>query len=183
MADEEEDGEIQETPETTETSSGGMVRKLMLGGIAVVLIGVGVVAGPIVMNMISSPPAEEGEEVAAEEVEEPADDSSGPALYVNLHPPLVVNIKDSVGEAHFMQITMEVMARDQELLNSVRDHVAVIRNNLILLYGSADYEYVTTRPGKEKLLADGLAEIQKIMLQKVGNDNVEALYFTSLIIQ
>ncbi len=176
----EEESEVQEAEEK---SGGGMMKKLMFVGVAIALIGIGIVAGPAVMNMIASPDAEE---VAGEEVEEVGEEfaePSKPALYVNLHPPLVVNVKDSAGVAHFMQITMEVMARDQELLNSVREHVAVIRNNLILIYGTARYEDVSTREGKEKLLADGLAEIQQIMLDKVGDDSVEALYFTSLIVQ
>lgn len=173
----EEDSEIQEE---AEKSGGGLMKKLMFAGIGIALVGVGIVAGPAVMNMISAP-AEDG--AAGEEVEERPSESNKPALYVNLHPPLVVNVKDSVGEAHFMQITMEVMARDQELLNSVREHAAVIRNNLILLYSTANYENVTTRAGKEKLLADGLVEIKQIMADKVGDDSVEALYFTSLIIQ
>lgn len=173
----EEESEIQEV---AEESGGGLMKKLMFGGIAIALVGVGVFAGPAVMNMTSAPTEAEA---VGEEVEEEPREPSKPALYVNLHPPLVVNVRDSVGEAHFMQITMEVMARDQELLNSVREHAAVIRNNLILLYSTASYENITTRAGKEKLLADGLVEINKIMSDKVGDDSVEALYFTSLIIQ
>jgi len=177
MADEE----TTETEEVPAETGGGLMKKLMMGGLALALVGGGIFAGPAVMKMISPPPAEE--EAGNEENEEAAEVSSKPALYVNLHPPLVVNIRDSVGDTHFMQITMEVMARDQELLNSVREHTAVIRNNLILLYSTASYDEVTTRAGKEKLLADGLAEIKAIMLQQVGDDRVEALYFTSLIVQ
>lgn len=178
MADEEEN-EIQE--EVPAESADGLMKKLMMGGVALALMGGGIFAGPAVMNMISPPAAEE--EAGNEEGEKLAEEPSKPALYVNLHPPLVVNIRDSLGDTHFMQITMEVMARDQELLNSVREHAAVIRNNLILLFGTASYDEVTTRAGKEKLLADGLAEIKAVMLEQVGDDNVEALYFTSLIIQ
>jgi threonine dehydrogenase-like Zn-dependent dehydrogenase len=56
-------------------------------------------------------------------------------------------------------------------------------NNLILLYGNAIYDEVTTRSGKEKMLADGLAEIQNIMKTQIGEPGVEAVYFTSLIVQ
>jgi len=169
--------------EAPEESGGGLVKKLMMGGMALVLVGGGIFAGPAVMNIISPPPAEDEGEGVVEEGEEAPEESKQPALYVSLHPPLVVNIKDAVGETHFMQITMEVMARDQELLNSVREHAAVIRNNLILLYSTAIYEDVTTREGKEKLLSDGLQEIKSAMLDLVGDDGIEALYFTTLIIQ
>jgi flagellar FliL protein len=172
MADEENTIEGSEVP-----AAGGKKKLIVLAGGAVLLLVLGLIAGPMVMNMIS-PPAEETD--AATEIATP---SNGPALYTSLHPPLVVNFNDSAGEAHFMQITMEVMARDQNVINLVSEHVAVIRNSLILLYSSAVFEEVATRAGKEKMLADGLAEIQKVMAATAGVSGIEAVYFTSLIIQ
>lgn len=164
--------------EVAQQSGGGMKKMLMFGGIAIVMLGIGIFAGPAVMNMISPPPeaAEEGEGGDA-------GPSNDPALYTSLHPPIIVNFRDAGGDSHFMQITMEVMARDQNVINSVREHAAVIRNNLILLYSSAIYEEVTTHDGKEKMLADALAEIQGVMDETIGKPGVEAVYFTSLVIQ
>ncbi len=166
----EEANETQEAPE-----SGGIGKKLMLAGIGLALLGAGVFAG---MTFLGGEAPAEGEEVAEEA---PATD--GPAIYQSLHPPLVVNFKDSVGDSHFMQITMEVMARDQNIINLVREHTPVIRNSLILLYSGAVYEEVTTREGKEKMLADGLAEIQRVVEEQTGETGVEAVYFTALVIQ
>lgn len=171
MADEENTEDIAED----DAKSGGKGKMIMFGGIGLVLVAVGVFAGPMIMNMISPPEADE----SAEEAEPPND----PALYTSLHPPLVVNFKDEFGDAHFMQITMEVMSRDQVALNTLRENVAVIRNSLILLYSSAIYEDVVTREGKEKMLSDGLAEIQSIMTELTGEPSIEAVYFTGLVIQ
>lgn len=168
----------EDNAEGTEQTGGGMMQKLMLGGGALLLVIVGVVAGPAVMNMVSPP-----DEESTAETEE-ADVSGKPEIYTSLHPPLVINFKDSLGDDHFMQVTLEVMARDQGVINAVREHAAVIRNDLILLYTSVIYEEVTTREGKEQMLADGLAEVQKIMGARLGDGpNVEALYFTALVIQ
>lgn len=165
----------EENPAVAEPTGGGMMQKLLIGGGAVVLIVVGVVAGPSVMNLVSAP---------ADETDAEVEQATGkPELYTSLHPPLIVNFKDSLGDDHFMQVTLEVMARDQKALNAVRDHAAVIRNNLILLYTSVEYEKVTTREGKEKMLADGLVEVQKIVSERIGEPGVEALYFTGLVIQ
>lgn len=169
MAEEDKD------TEAAAESGGGLMKKLVLAGIGVALLGAGVFGG--MMFFGGDAPAEGAE--AAEE----AMPGGGPALYTSLHPPLVVNFKDSVGESHFMQITMEVMARDQNIINSVREHTPVIRNSLILLYSGAIYEEVTTREGKEKMLADGLAEIQAVMTEQIGEPGVEAVYFTALVIQ
>lgn len=172
MADEEN------ATEGTEEQSGGKGKLLMFAGIAVVMLVVGIFAGPAVMNMISPSEPEEGAE--ADQVT-----FRGPAIYQSLHPPLVVNFKDSVGDAHFMQITMEVMSRDQGTINSVREHIPAIRNALILLFSGAVYEEITTREGKEQMLADGLEEIRRVMNEVTGEEveGIEAAYFTALVIQ
>lgn len=157
----------------TEDTSGGGMKKLILAGVGVVLLGAGAFAGVALMK---DEPAE-GEEQAA------VAPARGPAIYQSLHPPMVVNFKDSLGDSHFMQITMEVMSRDQDAINAVRDHTPAIRNSLILLYSNAVYEEIATREGKEKMLADGLAEIQRVMTEQTGEPGVEALYFTALVIQ
>ena len=156
-------------------SGGGMMKKLIFAGIGLVLVAAGVFAG---ITLLGGDEPVEGEEVAAA-----AGPAVSPALYTSLHPPLVVNFKDSVGDAHFMQVTMEVMARNQNVINSVREHTPVIRNSLILLYSGAIYEEITTRDGKEKMLADGLAEIKNVMTEQIGEPGVEAVYFTALVIQ
>lgn len=155
--------------------SGGMMKKLLFAGIGLVVIGAAVFAGMTLLG--GDTPAED------EALVEEAGPASGPALYTSLHPPLVVNFKDSLGDPHFMQITMEVMARKQTTINSVREHTPVIRNSLILLYSGVIYEEITTREGKEQMLADGLAEIQKVMTEQIGEPGVEAVYFTALVIQ
>ncbi len=161
--------------EAPPAKSGGMGKILMFGGAGLALLVVGIFVGPMVMNMLSTPPAEEPEEIA-----EPG---SGPAFYTSLHPPLVVNFTDEVGESHVMQVTLEMMAPSQALINHVREHTPVIRNSLILLLGSAVYEEVVTREGKEALLAQCLEAIRAVMTEKIGEPAVEAVYFTGLVIQ
>ena len=163
----------QETQAEDAPSGGGMMKMIVLGLVGVVLVGVGAVVGLSFM----------GGDAAEEEEQAEVEPSKGPAIYQSLHPPLVVNLKDEVGASHFMQITMEVMSRDQEAINTLRAHLPAIRNSLILLFSTAKYESVITREGKEQLLADGLAEIQRIMTEVYGEPGAEALYFTALVIQ
>lgn len=173
MAEEQTDIET----EAIEAESGGRKSKLpIIGGMLAVLVIGGYFATSYIMNMTSSPSEADGEVVTET-------DNSKPALFASLHPPLVVNFKDSYGDAHFMQITLEVMARDQGIIDQVKDHAAVIRNSLILMYGNVDYDFVTKREGKEKMLADALTEIQKIIKRETGDTGVEAVLFTGLIIQ
>jgi flagellar protein FliL len=169
-------GEEKSAEDAVESAS-GMKRALVAGGAAAILVTLGIFAGPMVRNVVSGP----APEVQAAEAETGAADKA--ALYTSLHPPLVVNFKDSFGDSHYMQITMEVMARDQKVIDAVKNHTPVIRNALILLYGAVDYDAVTTRAGKEEMLAQGLREIQDVMTEQTGSAGVEAVYFTNLIIQ
>jgi len=177
MADEVTENESEDA---AAPAGGGMMKKLMMLGGAVALLGAGVFGGITFFGADKTDSDTAGDVVEETADAAPADD---PALYTSLHPPLVVNFKDAAGDSHFMQITMEVMARDQDVINAVREHAPVIRNALILLFSAAVYEEVTTRKGKEQMLADGLVEIQKVMNEKIGEPGVEALYFTALVIQ
>ncbi len=167
MADEENQDQAAE-----DEKKGGK-GKLIIIGVAVVVLGVGGFFGYKMMN----PPPEE--DAAAEEMQ-PA---SKPALFASLHPPLVINFEDQYGEAHFMQMTLEVMAREQKIVDHVKNHAAVIRNSLILMFSNVDYETVATREGKQQMLDEALVEIQDIVMKETGDEGVEAVYFTGLIIQ
>lgn len=172
MADEEN---VADAP----AEKGGGIMKMAIFGVAgIALMAIGIFAGPIVKNLISPP-----EEAAAEATEEAPEQPSGPPIYQSLHPPLVVNVKDEQGDTHFMQITMEVMSRDQEVINAVREHTPVIRNALILMFGTSEYEKVSTRAGKEEMLENALTEIQTVMTDRIGEPGVDEVYFTALVVQ
>lgn len=161
---------------------GGLMKKLMLAVAALVLVGVGAFVGLTFMGGDEVAVDADGNPIEAE-ADEPKPSGDGPTFYTNLAPPLVVNFKDRLGDDHVMQVTLEVMARDQATINQVREHIPVIRNALILLYSSYLYEDVSTREGKEQMLADGLAEIRRVMTQRIGKPAVEEVYFTGLVIQ
>lgn len=178
MTDEENNPDEQENEEqaTDEQSAGGKKKLIILAVLLVVLAVAGYFAAPYVFGTDA-----DSSEAVEEVVEAPDTDKA--AIFTSLHPPLVVNFRDAYDENHFMQITLEVMAREQSVIDEVKNFSAVIRNSLILMYGNVDYDFITQREGKEKMLADALAEIQIIIERETGEVGVEAVFFTSLIIQ
>ncbi len=177
MADENENQE-------EEQKSGGLMKKLMFAVIGLVLVGIGAFAGLTFMGGSEPELDENGEPIVEEEADEESKATGdGPVFYTALAPPLVVNFKDRIGDDHVMQVTLEMMARDQATINEVREHAPLIRSSLILLYSSYIYEDVSTREGKQKMLDEGLAEIQALMVKRLGKPAVEELYFTGLVIQ
>lgn len=105
-----------------------------------------------------------------------------PPIYVALEPPLVVSF-DGPGAMRFLQLTVEVMARDAEVIEAVEQHNPVIRNNLLMLVGGTDLKMLSTREGKEELRAAALAEVQAVVENQTGESGVEDLYFTSFVVQ
>ncbi|MEM1174605.1 MAG: flagellar basal body-associated FliL family protein [Pseudomonadota bacterium] len=176
MADENENQE-------GEAKSGGLGKKLMFAGIGLVLVAVGAFAGLTLVGGGDADVGEDGEAMAEEGAEEDKSEGGGPVFYSAIAPPLVVNFKDRIGDDHVMQVSLEMMARDQATINEVREHAPLIRSNLILLYSSYIYEDIATRDGKQMMLDDGLAEIRRLMEMRIGKPAIEELYFTGLVIQ
>jgi len=106
-----------------------------------------------------------------------------PAQYVKLDPPFVVNF-EAKGLMRFLQVAVEVMTRDPQTAELLEKNNPMIRNDLIMLFGSQKYEDISTREGKEKLRADALKTVGNI-IQSEGGDakKVEQLYFTSFVMQ
>lgn len=118
-------------------------------------------------------------DVTADENE---DESEKPALYQKLEPTFVVNFQ-SEDALRFLQVTVELMTRDEKIIAAVEQHMPIIRNNLIILFSSQDFTTISTRVGKERIRAQTLSEIQKVMKEKTGQPGVEEVYFTSFVMQ
>ena len=124
----------------------------------------------------------ESEEVSEEDGDEEEESADGPAVYIPLDPAFVVNFA-SGGQARFLQITVEVMTRDATVEQQVKTHMPVIRNNLVLLFSSQTYEGVSTLEGKEALREEALEVVQGILEEETGDPGIEAVYFTSFVMQ
>jgi flagellar protein FliL len=107
----------------------------------------------------------------------------GPPLYLALDPPFVVNFQaDQL--VRFLQVSVEVMSRDQKTLDLLKDNDPVVRNDLLILLANQKYTDLSTPTGKEQLRADALAAIRKDLVQAGGDPKLaEAVYFTSFVMQ
>ncbi|MEP7244222.1 MAG: flagellar basal body-associated FliL family protein [Gammaproteobacteria bacterium] len=106
-----------------------------------------------------------------------------PPLYVALDPPFVVNF-EAAQLVRFLQVTVQVMTRDPLIVEMVKSNDPVVRNDLLLLLGGQKYETISSREGKEKLRQDALAVVRRIVTTAGGKpDSVEAVYFTSFVMQ
>ena len=105
-----------------------------------------------------------------------------PALYLQLDPAFVVNFQDDRA-LRFLQVGVNVMAHDPAALQATKDAEPVIRNALLMLFSAQDFTALSNVKGKQKLQADALTEIQRVLKEKIGRPGIDAVYFTSFIMQ
>jgi len=112
----------------------------------------------------------------------PEGGSGKPAQYFSFDPPLVVNFDDTQA-VRFLQLQIDVMARDEKVIEQVKQNSPAIRNNLLMLMNNRDYKTLMTREGKEALRQECLKEVQRILKKETGATGVEDLYFSSFVVQ
>jgi flagellar FliL protein len=106
-----------------------------------------------------------------------------PPRYVALDPPFVVNF-EAESAVRFLQVTVGIMTRDPETEKLVKDNDPRVRNDLLMILGGQTYASVATTEGKETLRGKCLEATRAIVREMGGKpDKIEALYFTSFVMQ
>ena len=104
------------------------------------------------------------------------------AVYVPIDPPFTVNFRGGAG-ARYLQVAVEAMTREVDIEAQIKRHMPVIRNDLTMLFSSKSARDLATIDGKEALRAETLASIQKVLQAETGKKGIEAVYFTSFVMQ
>ncbi len=149
--------------------------------IIIALVGLVLVGASVGLTLFLVGGDKSDEPVAEEQAAE--EQPPAKAIYMSLAPPFVVNFQSAKGRTRFLQVTLKAMTRDEAVLKVVSQHMPLIRNNLILLFSQQKLDDLLTAEGKEKLRGEVLAEIQKVVEKEYGKPAVEAVYFTSFVIQ
>ncbi len=106
-----------------------------------------------------------------------------PLIYLALDPPFVANFEDGQA-ARFLQVDVRVSSRDAETIALIRDNAPLLRNDLLMLYGAQDASVLGTRQGKDRLRAESLATVRRIVKTLGGKpETVEAVLFASFVMQ
>lgn len=105
-----------------------------------------------------------------------------PEFFLPLDPAFVVNFRDDEA-VRYLQVGVTVMTHDATSLDLVKEAQPVIRNELLMLFSGQNYATLIDAAGKQKLQAQALAAVQKIIKERAGKPGVDALYFTSFVMQ
>ena len=95
----------------------------------------------------------------------------------------MVNFQGEDGSTRYLQMTVQAMARDQQVIDAIKTHAPAIRNNFLMIIGNRDYEGLGSVEGKERLRAEMLEEARAILKSNTGEPGIEEIYFTSFVMQ
>lgn len=111
-----------------------------------------------------------------------AESEKAEAIYVPIEPAFTVNFHS--GETlRFLQVGVDLMTRAPAVEEAIKHHLPAIRNELVLLFSAQTAADLATSGGKEALRRDALLSVQDILLSETGEHGVEAVYFTSFVMQ
>lgn len=120
----------------------------------------------------------------AEDEEAPAEADAVAAkpIYIPLKPPFVVNY-GGVGKLKYIKAELSVRVKDTTAANTLRHHMPLIRNSMVLLFSSQTDADLDTQEGKELLRQAALSEINALLEKEEGESGVVDLFFNNLIVQ
>lgn len=164
-----------------ESEGGGKKKLFIIVGALVLLLAIGGGAAWFFMSGDQTP-AVEGEVAEEEAVEEVEQDDKGPAIYLALNPKFVVNLPPG-GSARMLQIGVQVMARNQDTVDFLSDNEPMVRHHLITLFGNQKADGLRDSKGKAKLQKAISKTLNKIVKDERGPGEIEAVFFTSFVMQ
>ncbi len=167
MADKKEDIDI--------TDESGGKSKLLLIIIAVLVLALIGVGAWLFMGNDTKSDAPDEAKVAAPVKQAP--------IYAEIKQPLIVNFsRQSKGAVRYLSIKIKVMARNQAAIDAFKLHTPAIQHALLLLFFGQDYQSLNTTQGIKALKKATLDTINAVLKQEKA-DEIEAVYFTNLIMQ
>lgn len=161
---------------------------LLMIGVAVALIAISV-GGTVVALKMLSPPVADAPVASAAPVS-----TFAPAIYFEMTPNFTINFSVN-GRQRFLQASIALLYRDPALESLLSLHMPAIRNGLVMLFGSKNFDELQTPEGKEQLKAESLVVIQALLKKEqdalvasgatkgVSLATVEQVLFTNFVMQ
>ncbi len=181
MADDIDDNDDNENDKGSSESSGGGKKKLIIIVVVALLAIGGAVGGTLFMLGFFDSDGT-AEEAAEEVVDENVVEKPAPAIYFPIKPSFIVNFQ-SRGRQRYLQTDVILMTRDPAMFTGLQEHLPLIKNRLVMLFGGEVYEELQTDEGRELLRQKALEAVKEITEQELGKSDIEQILFTNFVMQ
>ncbi|MDO7667346.1 MAG: flagellar basal body-associated FliL family protein, partial [Pseudomonadota bacterium] len=85
--------------------------------------------------------------------------------------------------ARYLQIKVTLMAHNQEIMDSAELNLPMLQDALRTLFSAQTSETVNSVEGRKRLQMASLETVKTILKEETGKDNLDAVYFTSFVLQ
>jgi len=148
--------------------------KIVLLAVAALILVGGSVGGTLYYTGFFGEDKKEKEDKKLEELKQ--------TLYLPLEPAFIVNFNNEEAVS-YLQVEMQLMSRNQYFLDQVVNNMPIIRHEILLIMSGQSYNELRSSEGKEKLRATILKKIREIIGQGDKVPGIEAVFFSSFIMQ
>lgn len=121
-------------------------------------------------------------EAAETKAAEHAEPTKKQAVYEILAPSFVVNFNQN-GRQRYLQVAVALMGRDQAQMDALREQMPLVRNQLVMLFSSQNFDNLVTPVGKEMLRQQATSSLQELAKKATGQLTVEQVLFTNFVLQ
>lgn len=125
--------------------------------------------------------AKEGEHAEGKEGEE-AKPEHAPLVYFPFEPPFLTNFVIN-GRPRYLQLSITVASRDQGTIDALQKHMPLVRNRVVMLLSSEQFDMLRSRAGREALQGKLTEAVKEILQKETGKADVEKLLFTNFVMQ
>ena len=173
-----------EDEEASEEGSGGKRKLILLIVGAVLLLGLGIGGGVFVGTMMAED-SNSAENVVADEEEE---EDSGRKKKDDRHNIYITVGKllaavEHEGSTRYIQAEVDLVGYEKTEMDDAQHNVPALRNRLLLLFSSQNFDDVRTIAGRERLRVESLKAVNDVLELDPKGDRVEDVYFTAFVIQ
>ena len=157
------------------------MNKFIIIGVAVVLLAAGGGAAWYFLGGSSEPQTLDAEAATGEGTGQVAADLD-PPIYHGLDPDFVIAFQNPK-TVRFVKASIEVMVRDDDVIEDLKLHMPAVRDGIIMLFSQKTEDDLLTMEGKEAFRTEVLQQIRKTLEELTGQPGVEAVYFSNFVMQ
>lgn len=163
-----------------EGKKGGKKKLIIIIALVVLLLGGGGAAAYFFLFSGSDESA--STEGSAPSAEDAASLAGLPSIYLKLDEPFILDFLVD-GKQRYLQLNMTVTSKDQTQIDALKLNMPLIRNSLVLLFSSQSFDELKTMEGKLALKKAALDAINKLLEEQTGKGGIDAVLFTSFVMQ
>ena len=104
--------------------------------------------------------------------------------YYDMTPDFTTNLANTgSGRMHYLRVHVNIMVKDSADMPLLTEHDPLIRDAILSIIGSKEYNAIATAAGREALRAECRARVAELLSAKKNGPVVQDLLFTNYVYQ